>query len=251
MPTDPLTVKIIMAAAVVAVALVTGLPVLRGRLERSRPVFGLMEALAAGVFVGAGLIHMLGDADGEFASRGLDYPWAFVIAGSMLMLLLWTEQAGHALAARADAGVLMAWLATGMLAVHSFLVGAALGGESEIGASLIIFVAVLAHKWAASFALALALVKSPLSAGARRGAFALFVTLFPAGVAVGAGLQEVEAAAPLAEPIFTSLAAGTFLFFGTLHELERAPLIAETGRLAGFAAAAAGFALMAVVAIWT
>lgn len=247
----PLLLKTAMALAVIVVALITGLPVLHGRLGRRQHVFGLLEALAAGVFVGAGLIHMLGDADGEFTQLGMDYPWAFVLAGSVLMLLLWAEQAGKALENRASSDALLAWLAAGMLAVHSFLVGGALGGESEMAASLIIFIAVLAHKWAASFALALALVKSPLTPRARMTAFGIFVALFPLGVMVGAGLSRIETAAPLAEPLFTALAAGTFLFFGTLHELERAPLIAETGRFLGFLTAAAGFALMAVVAIWT
>ncbi len=246
-------IKIAMTLAVVLVAYAAGGPVLRRAGGTESRLFGTLEALAAGVFLGAGLIHMLGDADGEFSAAGLGYPWAFTIAGGMLLVLLWFEHWGRRVseAAGRGGGRFMALLATAMLGIHSFLVGGALGTSSEMAMTLIIFVAVLAHKWAASFALALELTRSALSPAARWRAFTLFAMLFVAGVAGGAVLMRFDRAAPLAEPLFSSLAAGTFLFFGTLHELDRAPLIAKSGRIGGFLAATAGFALMAVVAIWT
>ncbi len=245
--------KIAMTIAVILVAYMAGGPVLRRAGGQESRFYGMLEALAAGVFLGAGLIHMLGDADGEFTTAGLDYPWAFTIAGGVLLLLLWFEHWGRRAseAAEAGGGRFMALLATAMLGVHSFLVGGALGTSSEMAMTLIIFVAVLAHKWAASFALALELTRSTLSRRGRWWAFSLFVLLFAFGVVAGAALMRFDKAAPLAEPVFSSLAAGTFLFFGTLHELDQAPLIAKSGRIGGFLAATAGFVLMAIVAVWT
>ncbi|MEY8702692.1 zinc transporter, partial [Francisella philomiragia] len=43
--------------------------------------FPIGEALASGVFLGAGLIHMLGDAASDFFSLNVDYPYPFMISG--------------------------------------------------------------------------------------------------------------------------------------------------------------------------
>ncbi|MEM7430271.1 MAG: hypothetical protein AAF441_29800, partial [Pseudomonadota bacterium] len=40
-------------------------------------------AFAAGIFLGAGLIHVLGDASSTFDSAGTDYPFAMVLCGAM------------------------------------------------------------------------------------------------------------------------------------------------------------------------
>lgn len=45
--------------------------------------------------------------------------------------------------------------------------------------------------------------------------------------------------------------AGTFLLFGTLHGLASMPLIRRCCNQREFLAAALGFAVMAVVAVWT
>ena len=44
------------------------------------------EALACGVFLGAGLIHMLGDASGDFNALGYDYPVAFLLTGTVFFI---------------------------------------------------------------------------------------------------------------------------------------------------------------------
>src|SRR4051812_31729197 len=56
--------------------------------------FPIGEALACGVFLGAGLIHMLGDASQEFSGLGYHYPFAFLLAGCCFLFLLLLEHIG-------------------------------------------------------------------------------------------------------------------------------------------------------------
>jgi len=138
-----------------------------------------------------------------------------------------------------------------MLSFHSFLAGAALGTASEIATSIVVLIAILAHKWAAAFALAVKLKKSDAGRATQFTCFLVFVALFPLGVFMGDLVLAGESSAPLAEPIFASMAAGTFLYLGTLHGLAGSTLVARCCNVDEFTLVAIGFALMAVVAIWT
>ncbi|MDE4963779.1 zinc transporter, partial [Francisella tularensis subsp. holarctica] len=40
--------------------------------------FPMGEALASGVFLGAGLIHIQGDSAGDFSELNIDYPYPFL-----------------------------------------------------------------------------------------------------------------------------------------------------------------------------
>ena len=70
-----------------------------------------------------------------------------------------------------------------MLSIHSFLAGAALGTSTNAAVATVVFFAIVAHKWAASFALSLKLNQTSLRLATRLGAFAVFVALFPLGAA--------------------------------------------------------------------
>ena len=241
-----------MTGVIVVVAFVAGLPVLFGRsFDAGGTLAARGEAVAAGVFLGAGLIHMLGDAAGDFASAGVDYPWPFLLCGAMVLVLLLIEHVGQAARGEEDRSATLALLATVMLSIHSFLAGAALGTSGTGAVAVVIFLAIIAHKWAASFALAVSLLRSPLGGSARLLAFVLFVLFLPLGVASGALAAEWDAAYPLVAPTLKALAAGTFLYLGTLHGLANGTLVARCCDLREFSAVVFGFALMAVVAIWT
>jgi zinc transporter 1/2/3 len=108
-----------------------------------------------------------------------------------------------------------------------------------------------AHKWAAAFALSLKLNQAALPLTARMGAFAVFVALFPVGVACGLLATSVERANPLLTPIFSALAAGTFIYLGTLHGLANDTLVARCCEFRSFSLVVLGYAIMALVAIWT
>jgi zinc transporter ZupT len=245
--------KFSLTLIVVLVSLVAGWLSLRaGESQGKQDALGIGEAFAAGVFLGAGLIHMLGDADATFDAQGVDFPYAPLLCGAVVLALLWAEHFGDLVARQSGpASAVLPLTAVAMLSVHSLLMGAAFGITSSLSIAMAVFVAVLAHKGAASFALGIELARSPMSHSRQRLLFLFFVVMFPAGVLIGQSVSHMTSAHPLVEASFSALAAGTFLFFGTLHGLASSPFIARCGNTREYGSAVAGFGLMAVVAIWT
>ena len=247
------SLKLIMVGVVVLVSLATGRPALiAGGSDRAKPALGFGEAFAAGIFLGAGLIHMLGDSQSAFDAARIDYPFAMVICGSVMLLLLWIEHwANHGMEVPSGNSKLLPLTAVAMLSIHSLLMGAAFGVSTSVALTMVIFIAVLAHKGSASFALGLELGRSTFSKRAAWRLFLIFVLMFPLGALVGQALSTASEAHPLIEASISAIAAGTFLFFGTLHGLASTPMINRCCNQREFIAAVGGFAVMAVVAIWT
>ncbi len=214
--------------------------------------FPIGESLACGIFLGAGLLHMLPDATRTFSSAGYTYPWPFLIAGAGFLFLLFLEHLSHALERRSNHFLSkMALLTTVILSIHSLLEGAALGFAHNLIASMIIFIAIITHKGAASFALSININRGQLSQLAAIIAFAVFAVMTPLGIFGSYWIQSSSAAHGLASSVFMALAAGTFLYIGSLHGLGRATLIRHCCNLKEFLVMLTGFAVMAVVAIWT
>lgn len=245
--------KIGLTLVVVFISLVAGSLALRaGTRTGKQQALGLGAAFAAGVFLGAGLIHMLGDADSTFNEQGVDYPWAPLLCGAVVLALLAAEHFGDVMSKHSSASsTVLPITAVAMLSVHSVLMGAAFGITSSFSIAMAVFVAVLAHKGAASFALGLELAGANLSRSRQWWLFLFFVAMFPIGVLIGQAVSHMTSAHPLVEAGFSAVAAGTFLFFGTLHGLASSPFIARCGNTREYGSAVAGFGLMAVVAIWT
>jgi zinc transporter ZupT len=110
----------------------------------------------------------------------------------------------------------------------------------------------MAHKSAASFALSTELNKKVGSFKTRILAFGLFALMTPLGVLLGSSALSMESSPfLLLAPILNSMAAGTFLYIGTLHGLQEANLIRHCANLKEFFFMLIGFALMGIVAIWT
>ncbi|MED7820163.1 MULTISPECIES: ZIP family metal transporter [unclassified Francisella] len=212
--------------------------------------FPIGDALANGIFLGAGLIHMLGDSASDFASLNVKYPFAFLIAGVTILLFLLIEHIGSSLSkANKNNLTFMAIMATIMLSIHSFFEGAALGLSEQTSIALIIFAAIMAHKWAASFALSISINKTNLRLAVRAILFILFTLMTPLGIILG---QETlnYVSNPYIEPVFTSIAAGTFIYLGTLHGLDKSVLIKGCCNTKQYFFVILGFAIMAIVAIW-
>lgn len=210
------------------------------------------EAFAAGVFLGAGLLHMLSTATTQFAALGYHYPWASLIAGLLFLILLGFEHAHHAYYAhKHNSGKLFALLAMTLLSIHSLLEGTALGLSANVLLAGMIFFAIFAHKWAAGFALAIQMNKSSLTTWVSLALFAIFALMTPIGVLLGDWIHNHSPSNSLLTPIFTALAAGTFLYLGTLHGLKQSILVHTGCRRKHLLWVLAGFVIMAVVAIWT
>ncbi len=244
--------KILAAFLILVIALVAGFLPFKKKRSNTHFEFPVGEAVACGVFLGAGLIHMLGDSAQEFIHLGYHYPFAFLIAGTSFLILLLLEHIGTEIQGHGGSHVKsMALLATLMLSIHSLLEGAAVGMSGDFLTALVLAFAIIAHKWAASFSLSMQINKSSFSFLAGLGLFLIFAIMTPLGIFLGDFIITSTGNHPLLTPIFSALAAGTFLYIGTLHGLRRAIMIERCCNIREFSFMIAGFALMAVVAIWT
>ena len=239
-----LTFKIFAAVIIFLIALISGLwPFLKKTAKDLDFPFG--ESFAAGIFLGAGLLHMLPDAAREFFHAGYHYPIAYLMAAGGFLLLLFLEHLNHAIKTH------IALLTLLMLSIHSLLEGAAVGLSQDFLTSFMIFIAIIAHKGAASFALSINLNRSSLPRVLTWTGFAFFALMTPLGIFAGDWVTTATQVNALLTPTFTALAAGTFLYIGTLHGLDRAILIRHCCNIKEFLIMLVGFSLMAIVALWT
>lgn len=254
--------KFLSAAFIFGVGLVGS--ILSRRLLDSnadRPAIGIANTFAGGVFLAAGLIHVLPDAQGDLASAlpEMDYPLFGLLACGALVVMVFIDQLGHQLkeqsnlgqAGAAEAPVSAAVLFL-ILSIHSLITGISLGIETQNVAALALLIAVLAHKGTAAFALGLKVRAVVKDSGKYFRQMTAFSLTTPAGILLGLYLVSKLSGAhsALYEGIFDAVAAGTFLYvaifeilaeeFQTTHQL-----VSKTIALV------AGVTLMAVVAIWT
>lgn len=248
-----LGMKVLSALAILFITLIAGgYPFLTRFKTNGHREFPIGEALACGVFLGAGLLHMLADSAEQFAQLQFDYPIAFLLSAMMFLFLLWLEHLSRDFYAHQGASSpAFALLAVLMLSIHALLAGAALGLSDNLAIFLVILLAILAHKWAESFALAVQVNKSELTVKSGLLFFAMFSIMTPVGIFLGSSIQHEMGSLPLLSPIFTALASGTFLYLGTLHGLSQAVMIKECCNLKHYTFVIIGFAIMAVVAVWT
>ncbi len=244
--------KILAAIAILIVAAIAGwLPFHRRFSSLKGLDFPRGEALASGVFLGAALIHMLSDSANQFQQLNIHYPLAFFLAGLSFLILLLLEHFGSEISHHGKKNsASIAIISFVMLSIHSLFAGAALGLSHYLGTVILILIAILAHKWAAGFALAIQLNKSTLSQTKRILYFTIFALMTPLGIVLGQGLASTTGAYPFIEPVLLAIASGTFLYIGTLHGLKRSVMVERCCNLKDFSFVIIGFLLMALVAIW-
>lgn len=231
----------LLSLALVAVAIGGAWPSFFPRKTGIARLAHMGDPLAVGIFLGAGLIHLLPHAVAGFAAHGIHYPWAFALAGAVMLALGWTETCSHS-GHRHNISPLAATIA---LAFHSLLAGLALGAGDTDAAILVIFIALIAHKGAASFALSRLLIGSSLSRSSALVLMAVFIFALPVGVIMGSIATGTGLFHNLAEPVILALGAGTFLHFGTTHHhFNEEPEALHTSW-----PTIAGFIFMAVIAI--
>jgi solute carrier family 39 (zinc transporter), member 1/2/3 len=188
----------------------------------------------------------------------MDYPITSIIAILAFVLLLSLEHiTGNIREALSKAGkefekdlspASIPIIMTVMIAIPSFFLGTALG-VSETSASVFIFVAIMTHKSSAAFALALKMVRSTLTRNQTFIVFCLFALSTPLGILAGADLHRYlgNDTMIVVKGVILSLAAGTFLYMATLHELRHTPLIEKCSTKKGFVLMFCGFVITALV----
>ena len=101
----------------------------------------------------------------KFIKFSFDYPLAMLIAASSLSVLLFLEKVvfiesdAHNLENIGASPDFQPYLLALILSIHSFIAGAALGIEKTILASVILFIAIIAHKGGAAFALGISMIR--------------------------------------------------------------------------------------------
>lgn len=246
------SLKIIFGLSIFIVILIAGWYPFKKRLHDDQHIdLPIGETLATGVFLGAALLHMLPESNSLFKDLGYNYPFAFIITGAVFLIFLWFEHLGkelyHHHSASHPAFAILAW---GMLSIHSLMLGAALGLAHYNSVIIMLFLAIITHKWAESFAIAVQLNKSSMSTRTSLVFFLLFSLMTPLGIYIGWYFGHGIETRSIFDPILIAASAGTFLYLGTLHGLERCVMVERCCNLRDFSFVIIGFLLMASVAIY-
>ena len=249
--------KICAVIAIILAGVFGGLVPLRSSFRgKDRDGLVLGNAFAGGVFLGAGLLHMLPDAIANFEglSLSIDYPLALLLAALGFIFILAIETLTSQ---RSTADILVESskfpvILFTVLAIHSFIAGMSLGLESTLLSGLVIFAAIIAHKGSASFSLGVNMVEAGVTRSLIRRTIFFFSLMTPLGIIAGSILNKTtsEASAQTFEMIFDGLAAGTFLYIATL-EIMAEVFKSSRKNLSKFFVLLLGFLLMAIIAIWT
>ena len=232
------------------------------------------DTFAAGVLGGAGLVHLLSGGVEAFRdlAPGLDYPLAFVLAGVGFLMMLLIEGvivaspdpaesplhcgsrgASHEFGPRVQMAKQhsYAFILLLVLSVHSIILGMTLGAQSSSATALMIFIAIMAHKAMAGFALGVSYYRSGSSLWWTILVATLFSSMTPLGILTGTAVNALVSSGSrqMFEAIFDSAGAGTFLYIATL-DLIRTEFEIPGDQWQKWLLAAMGFGIMAVLALW-
>ena len=243
------SLKFFFALSIVVIIALAGWYPFKKRQKKTHFDFPFGETLATGVFLGAALLHLLPESASMFIHLGYHYPIAHLITGFIFLLFLWLEHLAKELYHHHEQHpgfAILAWL---MLSVHSFVLGTALGLAQELSIAIMLYLAIITHKWAESFAIAVQLNKTSMPMMSNLILFILFTLMTPLGIYTGWAFQYDLKSTSLIDPIMIAISAGTFLYLGTLHGLERCVMVERCCNLRYFSFVIIGFLLMASVAL--
>jgi zinc transporter 1/2/3 len=234
------------------------------------------DTFAGGVLFAAGLVHLLSSGASGFRelAPGFAFPLAFLLAGSGFFLILLIE--GVIAAARDPEASPLHCASRGasheigphigtaelhpgtvplilllVLSVHSIILGLALGAQRSISGALAVFIAIVAHKGMAGFALGVSYRRAGASLRGTVPGAAVFSSMAPIGILAAATIYAVVSSQSrtLFEAIFNSVGAGTFLYIATL-DIIRTEFELPGDNWQKWLLAASGFSMMSVLAIW-
>lgn len=245
--------KSVAALLIFLASIVTVIYPLRDRNKVKRDdSLELGEALASGIFLGVAFFHMLPSAISIFSQLypQTTYPIAEAVCVSGFLLLLLLERLSLSTTLLSPETTIPYILAL-ILIIHSLTEGAALG-IGNLAEATVIFIAIIAHKGSASFALCMTLLRYHLSMKRIIILLGLFSLMTPLGIALGTWMTFYTASSggKLAAGIFNAFAAGTFIYISALHHIRFHQRIGETQGLIEYAFLTLGIVAMAIIAVW-
>ncbi len=213
-----LLIKLFSAAVIFIFALVGGLPPLIVSVNKKTKKFLVIsDCFAHGIFLGAGLTHLLVDSHRSFQALELNtvYPFATVICAATIVLMLVFEQGiAGTLFSHQRQSDLRTYTLLLMLSFHSVIEGASLGLETHWASFFSLLFAILSHQSSAAFALSVKLRASSLKSKQQFTFMLLCAMATPFGVLLAGYVQQILHVdkALLLEAIFDAIAAGTFIY---------------------------------------
>jgi len=271
-PMDLLGSKLFFGIAIFVAALVGGwLPLRRSGEAPSGTTFARGNALAAGILLGIGLVHMLPEADAEWRRIVPDYPVAFLFAALAFLAILFVEHVllppqahgahegiGHGrrelpdeLGAHLQTQFLYAYALLIALSIHSLVEGAALGTQEQMSSAIAIFVAILVHKTTEGVALGVSLTRNRVSEAAAFVILIVFACVTPLGIVVGSlASQALDGSTPGSlRAGLLAIGAGTFVYIASLDIITE-EFTHSGDRVAKWCLAMLGLGLSALLALW-
>jgi len=196
------------------------------------------KAFTSGVFLALSLTVMLPSAFSLWQKiLGYNiYPVATYIAISTFIVLLALEhRLDHIRQDELPDSIIIPIIMTAMIGLCSFMLGAALG-VSDTFAAVMVFLAIMAHKGSASFALALIMVKSKMSRIQSYICFLCFAFATPLGIISGSIVHKyfIGESGLIFKATVISIASGVFLYLATTYGLRHTPFVANCRNNKGF-----------------
>lgn len=222
-------------------------------IHHSEPL-ELGEAFASGIFLGVAFFHMLPASIAGFHHlwSNLHYPLAELICIVGFISLLFLERLSLLNSQRKQT-IGIPYILTIILIIHSLIEGTALGINATFTQAFMIFIAIVAHKGSASFALCVTLLRHKISLKTLLTIVVFFSLATPLGIFLGTALSSFSylTEGQLLEAIFNAFATGSFFYMATLHHVQFHKRAAEeTQGLLEFFFLVLGLMIMALVAIW-
>jgi len=144
-------------------------------------------------------------------------------------------------------GFATAVLLAAALCVHSILEGMALGSQSDMKNTEDIFIAIIAHKGLAAYALGASVVESGASERQFWAVVGMFAAATPLGIGMGYALSDSNNGAGGAA--LSALASGTFIYVATMEVIPK-ELADPSHRGLKTLMLLTGFGLMSLLAVW-
>lgn len=250
-----LSYKAIFALLIFIISIVTVIyPLRRQSAFQHAESFELGEALASGIFLGAAFFHMLPDAINMFNQAAFTnpFPIAEAICVFGFLFLLFLERLSL-LPASMQFKNSAPYILAAVLIVHAIIEGAALGIGQTFSETIMLLIAILAHKGSESFALCIALLKHHLPFKRVVLIIVFFALMTPAGIGLGALINHLAIAknGELIAASFNAFAAGTFLYISTLHHIHFHKHAKDARGMVEFGSLLAGVVTMGLIALWT
>lgn len=253
-------IKLLLAFFIFLAAFLVGIgAILFNKRERKEAslFFARGDYFARGVFLGAGLLHLLPDALRQFAIifPHIEYPVILTLCLITIFLLQLIERGLPTWLPAAHSHTHTSWmpyLLMIFLTVHSLVEGAVLGIGTSLVSIIIVFIAIISHKGAESFALAIEMSKNHLPSRMSIYLLIIFSCMTPISILLGSVINCYLQATSglLAQSIFGGIAAGTFLYIAMNPHGEACERHLEQFSLKNFLSFGLGISLMAGVALW-